>query len=133
MPENVYVRKLEPKHIPLVNELWPYHHKNSDVYLETLADMGGGYGLFLKEKDTLVSWIFKNHLGILGILQTVEEYKRRGFGSLMIKFLAKLLAEEGIDPVTSVSIHNTASKNMMRKIGFEEIHNGFYVHGNWKC
>lgn len=80
--------------------------------------MNGGYGVFLKSNGALVAWTVRNLLG-LGILQTLDTYKRRGYGSLITKVLSKEIGTEGLDPMGSVLKSNISSQRMFKSIGFE--------------
>lgn len=91
--------------------------------------MGSGYGVFLKEDDTLASWVFKNQMGTLGILQTVEEHKRKGYASLILKVMSKEIGEDGHDPLGTVLVKNRASQVMFMKLGFKELDKVTFVEG----
>lgn len=52
-------------------------------------------------------------------LQTLENYQKRGFGSLVTKALAKKVAELGHDSYTTIYDDNVASQNLFEKIGFQ--------------
>lgn len=82
---------------------------------------GGGYGVFLKSDNSIAAWIFKNQLGCLGILQTVEKHKCKGYGSLLSKILAKEVGEDGHNPLGTVLTHNKPSQIMFTKIGFRTL------------
>lgn len=80
--------------------------------------MNGGYGVFLKTDGTLVAWVLRNLIG-LGALQTADEHKRKGYGSLVAKVLAKEIAKEGLDPIGTVLQDNSVSQKMFGKLGFK--------------
>lgn len=83
--------------------------------------MNGGYGLFLKSDNSIVAWVLKNHLGALAILQTVEEHKRKGYGSLITKVLSQEIAKEGHEPIAMVLIENVTSQKLFKNLGFQII------------
>ncbi|KAF2894192.1 hypothetical protein ILUMI_11982 [Ignelater luminosus] len=117
-PPEVYIDTLDSSHAELINFHWPHKYKDSENYIATLIEMNGGYGVFLKSNGALVTWIVRNLLG-LGILQTLDEYKRRGYGSLITKVLSKEIGKEGLDPMGSVLKSNISSQRMFQNIGFE--------------
>ena len=53
-------------------------------------------------------------------LQTHEDYRKYGLGTLVTKALAKRVAELGHDPYTTIFDENIASRNLFKKIGFQE-------------
>ncbi|KAF2894191.1 hypothetical protein ILUMI_11981 [Ignelater luminosus] len=117
-PPEVYVDKLNPTHAVLINSHWPHRYKDSHKYVATLIELNGGYGVFLKTDGTLVAWVLRNLIG-LGALQTLDEHKRKGYGSLVTTVLAKEIAKEGLNPIGTVLQNNFGSQKMFGKLGFE--------------
>ncbi|KRT79037.1 hypothetical protein AMK59_8424 [Oryctes borbonicus] len=117
-PDDVYIGKLNKSHVPLINCHWPHRFEGSEVYLGAFVELNNCYGVFLKSDDKLVSWVLKNHMGQLGILQTLSEHKRKGYGSLITKVLSKEIAEEGHHPLGTVVRGNVASETMFATLGF---------------
>lgn len=89
--------------------------------------MNDCYGVFLQSNGDLVCWVLKNHLGQLGILQTLPEYKRRGYATLIIKVMSKDIAEDGHDPLGTVLVGNIASEGMFEKLGFHRMDKCSYI------
>lgn len=128
-PEEIYIRKLVEKDAELVNELWPHKYENSVEYIKMFISMNGGYGAFTKNNE-LVSWVLKNHMGTLGILQTVQEHRRKGYGTLVTMALSKEIAEEGHVPLGTVLVNNRVSQMMFSKLGFRSIDEATFVCNN---
>lgn len=57
--------------------------------------------------------------GLFSGLQTHENYRQHGFGSLVTKALAKKVAEMGHDSYAGIADKNISSKRLFEKIGFE--------------
>lgn len=121
IPNDVCIKPLTSENISLVNELWSSKYDGSEQFLRIIHKMGKSYGVFIKGTQELASWIFKNHLGQLGVLQTVEKHKRKGYGSLLTLFMSKEVAKEGLDPVGMVLTCNQSSKTMFENCGFVSI------------
>lgn len=121
------MKKLNEDHAVVMNEIWPHKFKGSLDYLKTFIKMNGGFGVFLKEDDSIVAWILKNQMGMMVVLQTADGYKRKGYGSLVTKAIAKEIAKEGHVPLGTVLIDNFASKNMFKKLGFKIIDQLAYI------
>lgn len=117
-PENFEIKILKPEHAEIINEIWPHRYPGSVNYLRTFIEMNGGHGVFTKTDGKLVSWVLKNQMGTLGILQTIDAYKRMGLGSAVTKSLSREIALEGHNPLGTVLVENTASQAMFRNIGF---------------
>lgn len=126
-PDDVYISKLNTSHASIINDLWPHKYNGSEKYIETFIAINGGYGIFLENNHQLVSWILINHLGILGALQTVQNYKRRGYGAIMIKMLSKHMAEEGYTPMALILNSNQTSGALFRLLGFKVFDEYTYI------
>ncbi|GJQ65986.1 hypothetical protein Trydic_g4079 [Trypoxylus dichotomus] len=126
-PPEVFISKLDKSHVSIVNYHWPHRYKGSDRYISAFISMNTCYGVFLKNNANLVCWVLKNHLGQLGILQTLAEHKRKGYATLVIKMMSKDIAGEGHDPLGTVLVGNTASERIFEKLGFRRIDSCSYI------
>lgn len=57
--------------------------------------------------------------GLFSCLQTHDNYRKHGFGSLVTKALAKKVAEMGHDSYAGIADENISSKRLFEKIGFK--------------
>lgn len=91
-------------------------------FLMTIVRLNGGYGLFLKKDNSLVSWILHCNFGGLGILQTLDEHKRKGYGKTVARALMKYLAEkENLDVTSFVIQANKPSRKLFESLGFNRV------------
>lgn len=65
-----------------------------------------------------MAWGLHNNYGGIGIIHTVNEYRRKGLGSLMTKIVGKKIAEKNMDVFTVTTIDNV-SEQMMLNLGFK--------------
>ncbi|KAK9694192.1 FR47-like protein [Popillia japonica] len=126
-PDDVYIGKLDQSHLKLnqshlklVNSHWPHRFEGSEEYLGTYVEMNNCYGIFLKSNDELVCWIMKNNMGQLSVLQTLPEYTRKGYATILTKMLSKEIAEEGHHPLATIVVGNIASEMLFKKLGFRK-------------
>lgn len=90
--------------------------------MTTIARLNGGYGLFSKKDNSLVSWIMQSNLGSLGMLQTLEEYKGKGYGKTVTQAQMRYLAEkEDLDSTVFVVRTNEASQRLFESLGFVHV------------
>lgn len=129
-PEEVYVRKLRIDDAETINEIWPHKYDGSIEYINFFIEINGGFGVYLKETDELCSWILKNQMGTMSVLQTAEKFKRKGYGSLVTNVLAKEIANEGHVPLGTVLIDNVRSQRMFKKLGYHVIDRVAYIGTN---
>lgn len=66
--------------------------------------------------------------GSLGLLRVVDTHKRRGLGSLMVRYLSKKISELGDEVRAPVVTENTPSRKMFEKLGFQQID---HVYWTW--
>nr|XP_022915938.1 uncharacterized protein LOC111425876 [Onthophagus taurus] len=126
-PDDVYIDKLNLSHVDLICSLWPHAFPGAEQYLSTYIEMNDGFGVFLKENGRLVSWILQNHWGTLTVLETVPEFKRKGYGSLIVKKMCVEIAKEGINPLCTIITKNKASQSLFLKLGFQYLGDCTYV------
>lgn len=117
----MYLAPLNTSHAEIMNSVWPHKYENSEKYLATVLELNGGIGLFSKQDNELRSWILKNYFGGLGVLQTANEHRRKGYGTLITKIFSKMLAEEGYDISAFIVRKNVASQKMFTGLDFENI------------
>ena len=81
---------------------------------------GGFYG------GKIAAMIGLHYQGSMGLLVVKEEFRRRGLGEIMEKFLINSLLERGKTPYCQVVEGNTASLNLQRKLGLDISENMLY-------
>lgn len=59
--------------------------------------------------------------GLLGVLQTDENYLGRGYASLVLKYVSKKIAEMGQDVYAGVVEDNTPSHKLFKKHGAKSV------------
>nr|XP_022915780.1 uncharacterized protein LOC111425769 [Onthophagus taurus]XP_022915788.1 uncharacterized protein LOC111425769 [Onthophagus taurus] len=117
--EDVYIGTLNQSHVPLVSSLWPREFNGANEYFSSFVETKGGLGVFLKSNNQLVSWVLRNHWGVLVNLRTIPDYKRKGYGTLLVKAMCKKIAEEGNTPLATIIVGNIASEDLFKGLGFE--------------
>lgn len=65
--------------------------------------------------------------GLIGILQTDEQHLGHGYGSLVVKAVAKKIAEMGHDSYAAVNEKNLASCALFSRLGFISIGNVYCI------
>lgn len=129
-PPEAYIKQLSPEDAAVINDLWPHKYDDSEQYIRTFIQMNGGYGLYIKSSNMLAAWVLKNQMGTLGVLQTRNGYKRRGYGTLVTKALALEIAREGHVPLGTILLQNKPSQTMFRKLGYSPIGGVTFVSRN---
>jgi ribosomal protein S18 acetylase RimI-like enzyme len=107
--------------VVVAESLWPNRHSGSLFLLQRHAKWNSSVGAFDLGTGQLLAWTFLQQPGTMQALQVIDEYKRRGLGSLVTRALAKELAELGRDTLALVFMENDASIAMFEKLGFQRI------------
>lgn len=113
---NCDIRPLELCHA----ETAASHYKlieNSRSYIIGRIAAGRMWGLF--EGDALAGFIGTHSEGSMGMLEVFPEYRRRGYGLLLEKFLIAWHLERSMTPFGHVVDGNEASLRLQQKAGME--------------
>lgn len=131
IPDECYIRPLNTSDVPLINSVWPHRDPvNPDTsmkYLRTVIEFNGGIGLCLKKDNTLVSWVMQPNWCTLGIVQTVEEQKGKGYAKVVVNLFAKKLGKEGTPAILFIVQGNVPSEKMFDSLGWQIITPVFWI------
>ncbi|XP_012286243.1 uncharacterized protein LOC105702882 isoform X2 [Orussus abietinus] len=131
IPEECYVMRLNKSHVSQILAIWPHRHATrpelSMAYLQLLVEMNTSVGLFLRKNDALVSWVLQNEWGGLGMVQTIEEYKRRGYAKTVVKVLAKEIADFGLSSVLFIVKGNASSHEMFTSLNWKRMNDILWI------
>ncbi|XP_046403522.1 uncharacterized protein LOC124169088 [Ischnura elegans] len=119
-PEDMYLSNLEPEHAATVVLHWPYAGANSLDVITQMINVFDTVGIFTKKDSKLVSWVLNTYYGI-GMLHTIEEYRRKGYGSVIVKKLVKSLGDKGIHSYILTRPDNHAANSLFMNIGFKQL------------
>lgn len=119
-PQGFTLRPLEEKHVAKTCEAYPHRNDETARRFESLRLFNESVGAF-NELDELVAWCYRCNMGALNALQVDASNYRRGFGTLVLKAIAKLLAETEEDTFGFVMTSNTPSQATFTKLGFRII------------
>ncbi|XP_055375840.1 uncharacterized protein LOC129608382 [Condylostylus longicornis] len=126
-PPGTVLRQLRQEDAKTINEIWPHRHPGSINFIKRLIYYNLSMGVYKEDTGELIGWCLRLLIGSLGILHIKEGYKRQGFGSLLVRKMSKSLADMNEDTTAPVVIKNTPSRNMFKKLGFEEVGKNYWV------
>ncbi|KXJ71150.1 hypothetical protein RP20_CCG021345 [Aedes albopictus] len=126
LPEGLHLRKLEEKHLSIANKHWPWRHEGSEYFLKRIATWNISLGLF-NECDELLAWCFLWPTGAIGPLEVAKNQLRKGYGSLILKAMAKEVAKIGLNCYGTVFSGNSPSVAMFEKAGFQSVDKHYFV------
>lgn len=63
----------------------------------------------------------RTQTGSIGALYVHPDYRRRGYGSLVVRAISKIIGERGDDVIACVDEPNTPARKLFEKLGFSVV------------
>ncbi|XP_063702946.1 uncharacterized protein LOC134832745 [Culicoides brevitarsis] len=126
-PDGLHVTSLKAKDLDLTYELYPYKHEVSFSHFQMFHRFNKTVAVYDDTNEELLGWCFLRQSNAFTALQVRKEHRRRGLGSVLVRNMAKLLAQEGKDSFAIVVDGNKASAKLFKSEGFECIDRVFNV------
>ena len=111
--EGVKIQQLTLEHLAFVLE--NYHYMSDVAYLRACIVSGNMYGAFLQGKP--VGFIGIHDDGSIGILEVLEQYRRRKIGKALETYMINLVLQLGWIPYGQVIEGNESSIKMQADLG----------------
>lgn len=104
-----------------VFKYWKWSHENDlEAALESALRLRSA-GLFVD--GAMISWGIEMWDGGIHAVYTLDEYRGRGYGKMLMKCLCKDIGEElGHFPIVHIEAGNNVSVAMMKSVGFQVSH-----------
>ncbi|KAK2585987.1 hypothetical protein KPH14_010560 [Odynerus spinipes] len=116
---DVRVLPLKAEHAEGIYELYPANDiECHEVFLRLIKSLPAG-GVFCK--DRLAAWMVQSYYGAMFSMQTKPEYRRKGYGTKLARYLTKRVAERGYNPFVVIRPENEASQSLYKKLGFSQL------------
>ncbi|XP_034472645.1 uncharacterized protein LOC117780291 isoform X2 [Drosophila innubila] len=127
-PTGFKLKSLSEEDAYLIDQAWPYSQEGSLFFLQRQIRLCPSMGLYDEQTHKLVAWCTRTQDGLLAALQVDNKYKRRGFGSLVVKTLSQDIAALGDDVIAEIYPKNKASSNLFSKLGFQVIDQCYWIN-----
>ena len=123
-PDNGFVmKKLEERHAQLVAQSWHYSEDTlaKEGMFQQMIKNYHSAGIFVDGgPEEPIAWCMQYPYGPLAHLYVTEEYRKRGFASLLMKHVLKCVRDDGLLPQANVDKSNASGKRLMEKLGLVE-------------
>ena len=129
-PEGFIVKCLEEQHAEVVAPTWSYtdNLQAKISYFKQFIKHLHSVGIFSKEDpDKPVAWCTQYVYGQPAHLYVTDEYRRRGFASLMMEHMCECIQADGLLPGIGVDLDNARGMELMKKMGFVKYGNCTYL------
>lgn len=121
LPSGTHLTSLSENNVEKINAAWPHRYEGSEKFISYSINFHMSAGLF-DDDGELLAWSLRYDNGAIGVLQVDSKQRRKGYGTVMAKAMAKKIAEESDMDVTAQIHHlNETSISMFKKIGFKEL------------
>jgi tRNA (guanine37-N1)-methyltransferase len=109
------IRPLDLSHHAFVRA--HYESVDDDGYVAERLREGGMYGVYWNGE--LAGFMGTHAEGSLGLLEILPEYRRRGLGEALERYVTQIHLARGWTPFSQIEQDNMASQALHRKLGFE--------------
>ncbi|XP_014480479.1 PREDICTED: uncharacterized protein LOC106747459 isoform X1 [Dinoponera quadriceps] len=117
---DVQVRPLKAEHAEGIHELYPANDMEChELFLRLIRTLPAA-GVFAK--GCLAAWMVQSYYGAMFSMQTKPEYRRKGYGTKLARYLTKRVAEKGYYPFVVIRPENEASQSLYKKLGFRRLY-----------
>lgn len=111
----------------MVEDRWPEKHQGYYEMIEASIKLCSSGGVFLASNETEKSWKLVSFavalpFGSIHAFHTEPDHRRKGYGKITMKILAKNIAKAGRIPLVQIYKTNDGSKSLNEGIGFKYSH-----------
>lgn len=111
--------QLTPEHAQIIHDLYPANHMECIEVFEKLMDKLPCFGVFSSSGE-LAAWMVQSYYGAMFSMQTKPEFRRKGYGICLAKYLTNEVTKRGYLPFVVIRPENDASKSLYTKLGFKK-------------
>jgi 8-oxo-dGTP diphosphatase len=114
------VSPLRPEDAPLVNRCWEHEDEETLGYVRWRIESGPSCAIFTGEGRSRrpLSWVLTHRDGAMGMMFTLPEARRRGYGRSVTIALAREILRRGRIPFLYTFHSNLPAQRMVEKLGF---------------
>ncbi|CAL7939209.1 unnamed protein product [Xylocopa violacea] len=117
---DIQVQPLRAEHAEGIHELYPANDMEChEVFLRLIRTLPAA-GVFVK--GSLAAWMVQSYYGAMFSMQTKPEYRRKGYGTKLVRYLTKRVADKGYQPFVVIRPENDASQSLYKKLGFRKLY-----------
>ncbi|XP_044012831.1 uncharacterized protein LOC122855495 isoform X2 [Aphidius gifuensis] len=110
------VLQLCAEHAESIHELYPANDMECHELFLRLIKLLPAAGVFVDGK--LAAWMIQSYYGAMFSMQTKPEYRRKGYGTRLARYLTRVVVDRGYTPFVVIRPENEASQSLYKKLGF---------------
>ena len=120
-PVGYILKPLEEHHADFISRYWEWIFNDSDkiIFFKGLIKHFHSVGMFTSDNpDQPIAWCLQYGNARLAHLYVMEEYRRKGFASLLYQHICEKIMADGLFPEVVVDEHNRIGIDLVEKLGF---------------
>ncbi|KAF4518969.1 hypothetical protein B566_EDAN007756, partial [Ephemera danica] len=132
----VELRQLRREHARAIHDLYPANDMEAIEAFEKCIEALPAYGIFVKSSPSALeipekiddevvdhipaAWMVQSYYGAMFSMQTLPEFRRKGYGILLASRLTAAVRQRGYIPFVVIRPENAASQSLYLKLGFKK-------------
>lgn len=118
--EEVVMKQLTPEDVEVIHLLYPANHMEDIDIFKVLVKVLPAYGIFDSSSGRLAAWMMQSYYGAMFSMQTLPEFRRKGYGFYLAQYLTRVVHARGYIPFVVIRPENDASLSLYMKLGFRK-------------
>lgn len=110
----------------IAEAVWPHRHSDSVFFIKLLVKLNENVGLY-RNDGKLIAWCLRLQAGLLGAMQVDDGFRRKGYGTLILKAITRKIGELGEDVCACVLTDNLPSIRTFENVGFQVVDSTFWL------
>ena len=127
LPGGFCIQSLQLAHAELISDCYSYYEPGYHLEHFKSCLFKASVGVFTETTPpNLVCWILRDYDGSLHHLYTVEQYRRRGLASAVVRMMCRHIQDQGDVPFCYMHNNNHTSTTLFHSLGFTESQEQFF-------
>lgn len=128
LPPEVELRQLQKEDARVIHDLYPARDMECLEAFEKCIDILPAFGVFAIGDDVEgaekrpAAWMVQSYYGAMFSMQTLPEFRRKGYGIFLAKRLTAAVKKRGYAAFVVIRPENAASQSLYLKLGFEKLY-----------
>lgn len=122
IPCGVRLGALDKSYLEEVCSNWPLYTSDYRPVVEQMLEQNPSVGVFVRAKDgteELASMVLQSEYGGVGLLQTLPQYRERGYAALGLTYLTEIMGRLGYKTHGHTKIGNARSQKLFKRTGYK--------------
>jgi len=128
LPPEVELRQLCKEDARVIHDLYPARDMECLEAFEKCIEILPAFGIFTtgdnaeSAEKRPAAWMVQSYYGAMFSMQTLPEFRRKGYGIFLAKRLTADVKKRGYVPFVVIRPENAASQSLYLKLGFEKLY-----------